>query len=554
MEFEEALKLVGEFGLFQWLLITYLGFFMVPMHSITMAVHVFTLLEPPHWCRQPELEETFNLTPKQARELGVPRDSDGKWSSCTMYEVNMTALGSWTPGRYFNESFPSRIDLPVVPCRSGWHYDYSLVYPTIVSQLDWVCGENWKAYISHTVFFGAMSFGVVLFGALSDIFGRVPVTVVVYMLSGVGAVVTFFTENFYVFLGTRVLVGGVLLAIYTNPFVLALEYMPPKKRMLMGGVFGLVYPLLGAALPWVAYAIGHWRLLNAVIVVPAILGTIVSMFVPESIRWLLSKGKTDKAKKIMRTIGKINGKDVERKALDSLQPPEKSDSATSSALLIFKYPCLRRSFVIMVLVRLIACLGNQVGQLYAATATDDPFVMSSATNAVDILGIWLAVPMADKFGRKTTALCSYALACLCYLASGQVYAHRMALLCTLMVGRALLTIAYDVGSVYGAEIDPTEIRTQALSIRQAFGSLGRILGSHVVQLAVYGRFVPLFILGGLSCVATLLTLPLPETNNRKLPETFEEAEAMHHQTKKGDKDEPKTVIQSTDDKVNNNSH
>ncbi|KAH8029366.1 hypothetical protein HPB51_025512 [Rhipicephalus microplus] len=134
MEFEEALKLVGEFGLFQWLLITYLGFFMVPMHSITMAVHVFTLLEPPHWCRQPELEETFNLTPKQARELGVPRDSDGKWSSCTMYEVNMTALGSWTPGRYFNESFPSRIDLPVVPCRSGWHYDYSLVYPTIVSQ------------------------------------------------------------------------------------------------------------------------------------------------------------------------------------------------------------------------------------------------------------------------------------------------------------------------------------------------------------------------------------------------------------------------------------
>ncbi|KAL1419579.1 hypothetical protein MTO96_025316 [Rhipicephalus appendiculatus] len=144
MEFEEALKLVGEFGPFQWLLIAYLGFFMVPMHSITMAVHVFTLLEPPHWCRQPELEETFNLTPEQARELGVPRDSDGKWSSCTMG------------------------NLPVVPCRSGWHYDYSLVYPTIVSQLDWVCGENWKAYISHTVFFGAMSFGVVLFGAFSD--------------------------------------------------------------------------------------------------------------------------------------------------------------------------------------------------------------------------------------------------------------------------------------------------------------------------------------------------------------------------------------------------
>ncbi|KAL1482089.1 hypothetical protein MTO96_050362 [Rhipicephalus appendiculatus] len=166
--------------------------------------------------------------------------------------------------------------------------------------------------------------------------------------------------------------------------------------------------------------------------------------------------------------------------------------------------------------------------------------MSSATNAVDVLGIWLAVPMADKFGRKTTAFCSYALACLCYLASGQVYAHRTALLCTLMVGRVLLTIAYDVGSVYGAEIDPTEVRTQALSIRQAFGSLGRIIGSHVGST------------GGLSCVAALITLPLPETNNRKLPETFEEAEAMHHQAKKEDKDEEKTATKSTQDKLNNN--
>ncbi|KAH7972022.1 hypothetical protein HPB52_005407 [Rhipicephalus sanguineus] len=123
-----------------------------------------------------------------------------------------------------------------------------------------------------------------------------------------------------------------------------------------------------------------------------------------------------------------------------------------------------------------------------------------------------------------------------------------------MAGRVLLTIAYDVGSVYGAEIDPTEVRTQAMSIRQAFGSLGRILGSHVVQLAVYGRFVPLFILGGLSCVAALITLPLPETNNRKLPETFEEAEAMHHRPEKENKDEEKTTKQSTQDKDNINSH
>ncbi|KAH6926585.1 hypothetical protein HPB50_019826 [Hyalomma asiaticum] len=562
MEFEEALELVGEFGPFQWLLIAYLGLFMVPMHSITMAVHVFTLLEPPHWCRQPELEEAFNLTPEQARELGAPRGPDGEWSGCTMYKLNLTALGSWTPGKPLNETWPPRDHIPVVPCQSGWHYDYSLVYPTI---LDWVCGETWKTYISHTVFFGSMSFGVVVFGAFSDIFGRVPITVLVYLLAGLGAVATFFTEDFYMFLGTRVIVGGVLLAICTNPFVLVLEYMPAKKRMLMGGVFGFVYPLLGTTLPWVAYAIGHWRLLNAVILVPALLGTLVSVHVPQ-VGYVLAEHESPTQLRTSHVnwqnkeiscliillrgvcvyLAQINGKDVESAAIDYLQPPEKSDKATSSVLVVFKYPALRKSFVITIFIRLIACLGNQAGQLYAATATTDPFVMSSATNAVDIVGIWLAVPMADRFGRRTTASCAYALASLCYLAAGELYAQRIALMCVLMVGRILLTISYDVGSVYGAEIDPTEVRTQALSIRQAFGSLGRILGSHVVQLAMYGRFLPLYVLGGLSCLAALITLPLPETKDRKLPETFEEAEAMHHRSAKKDKDVKKAMIQTPD--------
>ncbi|KAH7950483.1 hypothetical protein HPB49_024339 [Dermacentor silvarum] len=83
MQFEEALQMVGEFGPFQWLLVGYLAVFMVPMHAIPMSAHVFTLLEPPHWCRQPELEAAFHLTPEEARDLAVPRMADGRWSGCT---------------------------------------------------------------------------------------------------------------------------------------------------------------------------------------------------------------------------------------------------------------------------------------------------------------------------------------------------------------------------------------------------------------------------------------------------------------------------------------
>ncbi|XP_077524636.1 solute carrier family 22 member 6-like [Amblyomma americanum] len=528
MQLEEALQLVGEFGVFQRFLIAYLAVFMVPMRVIPMIAHIFMMLEPPHWCRQPELEELFNLTREEARELGVPREKDGTWSKCSMYEFNWTALqGLWYPGEQPNETLPPRELLPVVPCQSGWHYDHSVIYPTVVSEMDWVCGHTWKAYVSNSAFFGSMSVGVIVFGAISDKIGRVPVMVVVYVLAGIGAVATHFAQDFLVFLATRVIEGSVLLSISTIPFVLALEYVPAQKRMLMLSAFRFVYPLLGAAMPWVAYALAHWRLLNAVIMFPCFVGTIASMFTPESTRWLLSKGKTDKAKKILLRIGRINGKRVEKSAIDTLQPSDKSESAKSSTVDIFKYPSLRKSFVITLILWVMSCLAYQAGQLYASLATDNPFVVSSTTNAVDILAIGLAVPLADKWGRRPSTASAYAFAGLCYLAVAGFYGKSAAIFAALMAGRFALTAAYNVGYLYAAEIYPTEIRSQALSVRQAFGSLGKFLSSQVVQLAFYGRFLPLFVLGALSCASALITLPLPETNKKRLPETFGEAEAMH---------------------------
>lgn len=62
-----------------------------------------------------------------------------------------------------------------------------------------------------------------------------------------------------------------------------------------------------------------------------------------------------------------------------------------------------------------------------------------------------------------------------------------------MAGRFALTTAYNIGYLYAAEIYPTEVRSQALSIRQAFGSLGKFLSSQVVQLVRGFQFRHFFI-------------------------------------------------------------
>uniref|UniRef100_A0A2R5LIT4 Putative organic cation/carnitine transporter n=1 Tax=Ornithodoros turicata TaxID=34597 RepID=A0A2R5LIT4_9ACAR len=523
MLFEEALKQVGDFGLFQYMLIVYLCVFVAPLRVLPLFTHIFSLLEPPHWCRNPYLEH-FNLTQEEIQNVSIPRATGGSWSKCEMYEYNWSLWEPSMPMPAFNSSSP------VIPCPYGWKYDHSVIYPTIVSDMDWVCGQSWKTYVSNSLFFGSMSVGVILFGAISDKVGRAPVMIVVYIAAGAGGLLTYFSYSFPVFLVTRAIQGLVLLSISIIPFVLAIEYVPAQKRMLVLTAFRFAYPLLGCCMPWVAYAIGDWRLLNAIVVVPCIVAPAVSWFIPESSRWLISKGKTKATKKIMTRIAKMNGKQVDPDVFDSLEFQGKDGKVKkSSSWEIFKMPSLRRNFLITLFLWLMSCLTYSAGQLYAATATDSPFVMSSSTNGVDILATAIALPLADKWGRRPSMVTSYIVAAVSYVAVGFLpTGERLAAFVVLMIGRFALTTAYNVGYLYAAEIYPTAIRSQALSIRQAFGSMGKFLSSQVVQLAFYSQYLPLFILGGMSFLSSIITYPLPETNNQKLPETLEDGENMKY--------------------------
>ncbi|KAH8023571.1 hypothetical protein HPB51_014820 [Rhipicephalus microplus] len=362
--------------------------------------------------------------------------------------------------------------------------------------------------------------------------------IAIYILAGAGAVVTYFTQDFYVFLVTRIIEGGVILSISIIPFVLALEYVPAQKRMLVLSAFRFAYPLLGVCMPWVAYGLAHWRLLNAVIVLPCLVGPVVSISLSDRLRGVWYSRALRDAEKLLSFCSFVSFVvtycpteaqcfiEVHKRVSISQIPTKMDASKKSSTTDVFKYPTLRRSFMITLFLWLMSCLTYSAGQLYAATATDDPFVMTSTTNAMDILATGLALPLADRWGRRPSMVCAYGLAAVCYVGVAGFFGKSAAIFAILMVGRFALTTAYNVGYLFAAEIYPTEIRSQALSIRQAFGSLGKFLSAQVVQLAFYGRFLPLFILGGLSCASALITLPLPETNNQRLPETLEEGEAM----------------------------
>ncbi|KAH8023294.1 hypothetical protein HPB51_011737 [Rhipicephalus microplus] len=147
MLLEEALREVGDFGRFQWLLIVYLCVFVAPLRVLPLFGHIFSLLVPPHRCRlDPWLQEALrglrNATADDADlllDLALPREPDGTFSQCHMYDANST-LALWFDvaggsTRVVNASAITTGVRAVVPCQFGWEYDFSYFYPSVVSEV-----------------------------------------------------------------------------------------------------------------------------------------------------------------------------------------------------------------------------------------------------------------------------------------------------------------------------------------------------------------------------------------------------------------------------------
>lgn len=75
-----------------------------------------------------------------------------------------------------------------------------------------------------------------------------------------------------------------------------------------------------------------------------------------------------------------------------------------------------------------------------------------------------------------------------------------------------------------AEVMPTVIRSGGVGAFSTFSRLGALLAPFVPLLKFIFDFLPLLIFGVFAFVAGLLSILLPETLGKKLPDTFEEAE------------------------------
>src|SRR5581483_710239 len=149
-------------------------------------------------------------------------------------------------------------------------------------------------------------FGAILFGVLSELYGRKAAYVGSLITMGVFSLGSALAWNFQSLLMFRILAGIGLGGEVPVAGAIMTEFVQGHRRGRHFFVYQTLYswgnlltPLIGFGLIAAAGPALGWRLLFGLGALPVVLGLIALVVLPESIRWLVDKGRLPQADAIL---------------------------------------------------------------------------------------------------------------------------------------------------------------------------------------------------------------------------------------------------------------
>ncbi|XP_039675415.1 solute carrier family 22 member 8 isoform X1 [Perca fluviatilis] len=564
MNFDQILSAVGGFGKYQKILYIWICLPQILL-AFHMMVSIFTGSTPPHHCR----DSSISVAGNQSHFLGTlslnfSLSDSSCFSSDDLLESNRTER---------------------VPCSQGWVYSKETFQSTTVTEWDLVCNKAGLNSLGSSIYMFGLLVGSVLFGAMADRYGRRFILLLsIALQTGFGVAVAF-APNFSVYVILRFLVGTTVSGVIINAFVLGTEWTCTKRRMLAGiftdYAFGLGYMLLAG----IAYLIRDWRKLQLAISAPGFLlifyiwwensmsictlnplcieymntlfvihilssalisGNfrclcplfLVSLLslstvmlslspvrvLPQSARWLLANDRMEEAIALLRKAALVNGRvlppAVQVEKCQILDGGKRSYSAMD----LVRTPQMRKRTIILFYIWFVNVLVYYGLSLGVSKLGTNLYLTQFVFGLIEIPArslVLLVLPFSRRLSQSGF-LAVGGLACLLMLAVPAD--HPNVLTGLAMVGKFGITASFAVIYVYTAEIFPTVLRQTGIGVSCMFARIGGVLAPIINMLHDHSLTTPLVIFGISPLLGAILGLALPETADRPLPDTVEDAE------------------------------
>lgn len=188
----------------------------------------------------------------------------------------------------------------------AWVYDHSTFSRTLIEEWDMVCDRNWLRSLTQSVYLVGMFFGNLVFSHLSDRYGRKITTLLTSLVMLTSGVACSFSSSFIVFNIIRFITSLGTGGAQSTSVTLFVETVPSRYRTFYVISCGCGWVLGQLALTAVAYAIRDWRYLQLACAMSSLPLVIVCWHLPESPRWLLTRGERNKAICELRRAAAMN--------------------------------------------------------------------------------------------------------------------------------------------------------------------------------------------------------------------------------------------------------
>lgn len=276
-------------------------------------------------------------------------------------------------------------------------------------------------------------------------------------------------------------------------FVLCVEWVSTKHRVMSSTIVSLFYPLGEILLGLAAMYYDHYRSFLVFVYTPALLIIFYFWLVPESIRWLVVTGQHKAALKILKRTAKNNNTTISEKsyailrqscnastlALDKIDGEKGQEgNHNESVTEIFKHKVL--------IIRLIVCSMCWImvthifyGLSLSATKIDDDdnkYLSYIVVMAAELPAALISYFLLDYAGRRTTMCGSLVTAGVATIASTLIPVQQTIIIRMLFfIGMCATSCAFAVLYIYSAEIWPTPLRNTMMNLCSMIGRFGSML-------------------------------------------------------------------------------
>ena len=258
--------------------------------------------------------------------------------------------------------------------------------------------------LGASTFLGAM-IGLLVFGDMSDRWGRRAIFVANLLLFVVFSILSAFVQSVPQLFVARFLVGvGVGMDIPTSAAYLA-EIAPRHRRGMIAGSLLNIMWIFGAmvsnliALPLMAWTGDEaWRWMFGLAAVPAALVLLGRQALPESPRWLLAHGRVEQARVVLRGFG------IEA---DTVALARRTEARGSYGQLF--RPPFRSRVLLVALIFFLNCISGPLSTIAApfvlrtvgALSNETSLLFSTLVWCTSLLGVLLGLTLIDRIGRRT---------------------------------------------------------------------------------------------------------------------------------------------------------